>query len=126
LKVQEENWEMKVTNSEMLDKLKQARALLERTYVPWTVDDGKGGHCHLGCVGITEFGKSTGSAIHGFTQSRLLPIVDEVCRRLYSEWSGNVALRLRFLQRLRLIFGGSVQFQITGKNVTIWPLEVVK
>lgn len=30
--------------------LRDARALLAEHYVPWTTDDGRGGHCQLGCL----------------------------------------------------------------------------
>lgn len=68
----------------MLERLKAARALLATAYVPWTTDDGRGGHCQWGClqqVGV----RSLYSPEH--------KQIEEACRALFPELRGRSARR---------------------------------
>lgn len=69
---------------DMLTKLKAARALLAEHWIPWKTSDSKGGHCHLGCVGIA-FGGAYQDWID-FPAVRY--ILDAAAKRLHPELIG--------------------------------------
>ncbi len=78
---------------EQIELLQQARDLLRETYVPWTSDDKKGGHCHIGCL-IAVYAKVNNvmpwvlSGVGGLDK-----VVDDVARRMYPDLTGARALR---------------------------------
>lgn len=41
-----------MTTSKMLTIIREARQLLSERWIPWVAGDGKGGHCHVGCLWV--------------------------------------------------------------------------
>ncbi len=68
-----------------LDAIRAARDLLDQTYVKWIGDDGKGGHCAVGCL------IATNGALHHH------PFLNDLAREMYPEHTG---------KRMPRAFGG--------------------
>ncbi len=64
----------------VLARTKVAREMLANCWVPWSTDDGEGGHCQIGCL-IRAFNWGTGYA----TASRA---VREAAFRLHQDLAG--------------------------------------
>ena len=66
-----------------LEILREARALLEKSYVRWTVDDDHGGHCALGCFNI-----ASGLYVGTFPSTDAWRIIEDSAKRLHPELVG--------------------------------------
>ena len=69
-----------------LSALKESKSILDRSYVKWTRDNGRGGHCALGAL---ELGGGSYPVVQ-----RLVASVDAACVSLYPELKGASAPRL--------------------------------
>jgi hypothetical protein len=74
----------------LIENLKEARALLEKCWIPWSLRDGKGGHCHLGvCQRITDV-----LSIQGRREYvEMVETIDDASVRLHPELKGQVSPR---------------------------------
>ncbi len=75
---------------EALSIIKSARGILDKTYVQWYQDNGKGGHCAVGSVANARGLNMTGS------KDPAVQILSETAKALYPELRGKTASRLSF------------------------------
>lgn len=71
-----------------LDALKLAREILDRTYIKWTTNDGKGGHCALGAL-------IEANASYGGTYSALMNFLADIAltQKQFSKYQGKSGRR---------------------------------
>jgi hypothetical protein len=74
--------------SEALSVIRKARKILDRSYVKWTVDNDKGGHCQLGAFSLAS-GLSSLQAL----DSTIYAHVDAAAVRLHPELAGSIFKR---------------------------------
>ncbi len=69
-----------MTRKEEIEHLQAARNLLDQSYCKWTWDDGKGGHCAVGCLIMTD-----NERLAGMGWSFLKNLLDEEAEILHPE-----------------------------------------
>jgi hypothetical protein len=73
-------------DTETLTILRAARNLLDKSYIKWNPDDGKGGHCAIGAICKV--------ALHmGYYTTPIRELIDAECIALHPELVGKVAPR---------------------------------
>lgn len=89
--------------AELLSIIRQARALLAERWIPWMTGDGKGGHCHVGCLGVVTGEMPLGgdvfsmrinvSFLDGSAFMVACDAIDKIARELHPELEDAVGAR---------------------------------
>ena len=85
-----------MTIVEKIERLKEARTVLDRTYVKWYQDNGAGGHCAIGSVGYVAQKRLTtrnNTDPEIIAAREVVELLNVMARILYPQYSGRVEKR---------------------------------
>ncbi len=82
-----------MTKQQTLLMLESARDLLAASYIPWSLDNGRGGHCQAGCLSLVVRKAVPESSSYWVSFNSAYLLLEVAARRLHPEAAGASAHR---------------------------------